>query len=122
MSRRYLILLLIIFGVSLYRIVVPESHPPSISPIEVARLLREGDAESRLALGEPLELSTASIYDLELIAGISDTMATRIMEKKGEILLQASLLPPERRWLALTLVHGIGPKKGAHLARFIAFN
>jgi hypothetical protein len=120
MARRYLLLILVIFGISLYRLLVPKGHPSSVPEVEVARLLREGDGESLLALGQPIPLSRASLYDLELIKGLSDRTAGRILERKGEILLQASLLPEGRKWEALTLVQGIGPKNGRRLSEFIA--
>jgi len=121
MAIRYVALMLVCLMVSAYRVFVPLARPPAAPAVEVARLLREGDAESLIALGQPIPLSRASIFDLELISGVSDRMASRILEKKGEILTQATILPPERKWLALTLVHGIGPKNGRKLARWIAF-
>lgn len=120
MAIRFVVLMLVCLAISLYRAMIPMERPEPVSPLEVARLLREGDAESLLALGRPIPLSQANIFDLELISGVSDTMASRIIEKKGEILTQASILPPDRKWLALTLVHGIGAKNGRKLARSIA--
>lgn len=119
MIARFAILSLALCTVSAVRVHTPEVYPRTPSPTEIARLLREGDGETRLALGEKLDLARASVFELELISGVSDRLAGRLIEQKGAIIAQASLLPPERRWVALTLVHGIGPKTAQKLSHDI---
>jgi hypothetical protein len=77
------------------------------------------DAESQLARGEPLPLETVTLLDLELIPGVSFTLATKILAAKGEIQTRAQLVAPPHRFRALEAVHGIGPKTALRLSRYL---
>ena len=77
------------------------------------------DAETLLALGERIDFSRASLFDLELIPGISDRLATLLMLKKGEIHLRSRFFAPRDRYQAFMIVRGIGPKTAEKLDLYL---
>ena len=82
----------------------------------------DGDSfESTLALNQPLKVDQVGIFELELISGISDTLANNILRKRADMLSLAATLLTEEKHAALELVHGIGPAKAKTLAKNLAF-
>ena len=77
------------------------------------------DAESRLALGGKMRFESAEIYELELVPGISDSLAQNILRKKAAILFEAERLPEEKQSKALELAHGVGEKRAESLLRYL---
>lgn len=78
------------------------------------------DSEQRIACGKKIALSQADRYSLELISGISNSFSTRILESKAEILGRARSLEEDKKYKALEIVHGIGPKTSEKFGKFIA--
>ncbi len=77
------------------------------------------DHESRYALGHELSFRKIGIAELELIPGVSDTLAQRLIGAKQEILYQAARLPRDQRWRALMLIHGVGKKTAIKLGSYL---
>ena len=74
------------------------------------------DPESRLAMGEKLPLRCADISSLELIKGISDTLAFELLERRYEIMraaLQGSHVE------AIQKAQGVGDKTAEKLLPYI---
>lgn len=74
------------------------------------------ELESRLAMGLPMPLACADASDLELLKGVSDTLAFELIKERQTILQAASRGSPSD---ALQLVHGVGPKTAEKLARYL---
>lgn len=91
-------------------------NPPLHSPLEEA----SPNAESRLAAGEKIPFSAAGVYELELIPGISDSLAFRLLEKKAAVLELAAQLPSGERSRALLIIHGVGDKTARHLIDYLS--
>lgn len=85
----------------------PELTLPELAPVAVS------PAEARLALGLKIPLKHADIYDLELIPGISDVLAQRLVKAKLQILIRSAYSQGASVEKALEVVHGIGEKKAA---------
>lgn len=70
--------------------------------------------ESRLAAGLRFSFATADLISLELIPGVSDTLATNLLARRGEIVRAAcqEAAPAE----AFELAHGVGPVMARTLA------
>lgn len=77
------------------------------------------NAEGRLAVGKKLDLCQVSVGDLELIKGISDTFAERLIEKRFEIYKAAKALPDKENHRAFEIIHGIGKSKAEKLKKYI---
>lgn len=75
------------------------------------------DAESRLACGFPLRIKEVTLYDLELIAGISDLLGNRLIERKSAIINKARNYHLKDKHKAFEIVHGIGEAKAKKLAK-----
>lgn len=118
MSSRYLALTLALLLATLGRMLCSTSPTPPGEEVR-EQLITGMDAESRLARGERIDLSAAGIYELLLIPGIGDTLAGRIVLAKGEVYAHTLLLPTERKYEALTAVHGIGPKGARAISRWL---
>lgn len=101
-----------------------------ISAREIARLIpceasarqqviyaRAGNTEARLAAGGRIDLSTAGLFDLSQLEGVSETQAKRLLASRAAVLRRAASLPAGRIEQAYMLVPGIGPKTAAKLAR-----
>ena len=80
------------------------------------------DAESKFALGHRLDLATVDVYALELIPGISDTLAFKMIAKRSEINETAQYLTPSARHRSLEIIHGIGKKTAQKLADYLEVN
>jgi len=74
------------------------------------------DPESRLAMGEKLPLECADISNLELIKGISDTLAHELLEKRYEI-MRAALKGPHME--AIKRARGVGEKTAERLLTYL---
>lgn len=74
------------------------------------------DPESRLAMGEKLPLACADISTLELIKGISDTLAFELLEKRYEIMRAAR---DGSHLEAIQRAHGVGKKTGEKLLKYL---
>lgn len=77
------------------------------------------DAESALSCSIRLSLETADLYDLELIGGISDTRAEKILHSRAVIRSLAGWLRSEHRHRAFEVVYGIGARTATLLAQQI---
>ena len=73
----------------------------------------------RLATGRKLDLCRAVVYELQLLPGISDALAFRIVEQQQAILRTAAELPRAGRYHALEIVHGIGRARAKKLGEFL---
>lgn len=82
-------------------------------------LIAMTDAESLLATGGKIALSTATPYELMLIPGISDIVADKIISARPAVLRSARHLPVQSQYRALTVVHGIGEKMAQKYERYI---
>jgi hypothetical protein len=74
------------------------------------------DPEGRLAMGYKLPLQCADVWSLELLKGISDTLAFEIMAKRFEI---ARSVRSEGEINALQHAHGIGEKTASKLLPYL---
>lgn len=74
------------------------------------------DPESRLAMGEKLPLACADISNLELIKGISDSLADELLEKRYEI-MRAAL--KESHLEAIKRARGVGEKTAVRLLTYL---
>lgn len=74
------------------------------------------ELESRLAMGLPIPLACADASDLELLNGVSDTLAFELIKERRSILLATSRSTPAD---ALQLVHGVGAKTAEKLVRYL---
>lgn len=92
--------------VTRYRSLLP---PPSLTSTQ--------DPESLLASGQKLAFQCADMWTLELIPGISDTLATELLKERSSILRAARHEAPE---VALQRARGVGSAKGRELSRFIS--
>jgi hypothetical protein len=77
----------------------------------------DADAETLLASGSRIKLACADISDLELVTGISDTLAHELLRKRATIIARARHAPYTE---ALTLARGVGEIKAKLLSRFIS--
>lgn len=68
-------------------------------------------------MGYPLPLACANVWSLELIKGISDTLALELIDKRREIVAAATREAPHS---ALQRAHGIGDKVANKLLRYIS--
>lgn len=87
----------------------------SVSPLPPFSHL--DDPESLLATGQQIPFACADMWSLELISGVSDTLADELLERRESILLAARHAPPD---VALQLARGVGATKGRELAKFIS--
>jgi hypothetical protein len=74
------------------------------------------DPESRLAMGTKLPLACADISSLELLKGVSDKLATELINSRSSILEKARTSSP---FEALQLAHGIGSRTSLSLLRYL---
>lgn len=117
MTWRYLGLSLIITVISL---AAQLSHLViRLEPVPQSWLTPPGheDPEGRLALGLKLSLACADMWSLELLKGVSDTLAFELLEKRDEI-LRASRKESESS--ALQRAHGVGEKKAQALLKHLS--
>ena len=77
------------------------------------------DPEGCLARGARLRLSKANMWALELIPGISDTLADNILTRRKYVRHVAPHLTEGTRHTALEVVHGLGPKSARKLGKYI---
>ena len=68
-------------------------------------------------MGYQLPLACANVWSLELIKGISDTLAFELIEKRREILIAATRESPES---AIQRAHGVGEKVAPKLLRYLS--
>lgn len=120
MNKRYealcLLLIVFLFLILMYQQaeLIGLKKLPSASPLLLS------DPESLIALNKRIPLQNADIYALELIPGISDTLAFRIIQQREEIIKAAGTYS-EKPYLAFTCVKGIGPKSAKVMDRYISF-
>ncbi len=105
-----------IFGIAfcILRALIPEP-PPKNAVVRAA----VDEAEDIFAYGHRISLKNATMYELELIPGVSDTLAKNILEDREKIIKKAITLPPKDRHTALELAHGIGVKTAKKLDRYL---
>ena len=80
------------------------------------------DAETKLAFGEKINLSTADIFELELLPGISDAMACTIQKNKVEIRRLADSAGIPAGTEVLTVIPRIGPQTAKKLKPYLAID
>lgn len=79
-------------------------------------ILTPTDPESQFAMGHHIPLACADLSTLELIPGVSDTLASSIMLMRPEILDHAARgASPRTSW---ELAHGVGPASAGRLDIF----
>lgn len=115
-SWRYSGLTLIIFLALLVAHSVRVFKRPEIVPPSWLTLPSHDDPESRLAMGEKLPLECADVSSLELIKGISDTLAFEILDKRYDIMRSAFT---GSHLEAIQRAHGIGEKTAKKLLMYI---
>ncbi len=94
---------------------------PGPTPDYRPESLMQGDLhETTLALGQKLKLSSVGLYELELINGVSDTLAQNILLSRVQVLNSARHAISYERAKSLELVHGIGEKTAKKLDSVIA--
>lgn len=119
MNRSYGAFYGVFFGaVSILAVVGRPSTKPQVAFFPPP-LIEFSDAESLLATGGKVVLSSATAYDLMLIPGISDIGADKILEAREAILKSARHLPIKSRYRALTVVHGIAEKTAVKYGGYI---
>jgi hypothetical protein len=74
------------------------------------------DPEGRLAIGYKLPLECANVWSLELIKGVSDTLAFELLDKRFDI-MRSALNDSHRE--AIQKAHGIGEKTGERLLEYL---
>ena len=75
------------------------------------------DAESLIARMETVPLACASLLDLELIPGVTDRVASSLIERREWMLSNAALIGEQA---VLEHVHGVGPALAHTLLSFIS--
>lgn len=117
MTWRYAGLSLLLLGIVVARVLCEKivAWRQSMSPIPPFTHL--DDPESLLATGQQMPFVCADMWSLELISGVSDTLATELLERRASILQAARHAPPE---VALQLARGVGAAKSRELAKFIS--
>ena len=86
-------------------------------PVEWLQLPKGADSETRLAMGHTISLESADMVDLELIPGISDTLAEELISDKDRLAELAKKIPKEE---ALETVKGIGEAKAKTIGRYLS--
>jgi hypothetical protein len=79
-------------------------------------ILTPTDPESQFAMGHHIPLACADLPTLELIPGVSDTLASSIMIMRPEILYHAA--QGESFLTSWELAHGVGPASARRLDNF----
>jgi hypothetical protein len=74
------------------------------------------DPEGRLAMGLKLSLACADMWSLELLKGVSDTLALELIEKRYEIMRTAFTGSQVE---AIKKAHGIGDKTAEKLLEYL---
>jgi len=117
MSWRYtglsLLILVAFLATRAPSLVVP---PPEIDPSWLIPPSHT-DPEGRLAMGQKLPIACADVWSLELIKGVSDTLALELIEKRFDI-MRAALNGSHQE--AIQKARGIGDKTGERLLQYLA--
>lgn len=92
---------------------------PQVSVEKYLKHSSDLDAESKLAAGIKINLSTADQYQLELIPQLNSPLAQDILAAKSEITLNAQSLNDKNQFRALLNIKGIGPKKAVLFTDFL---
>ena len=115
MKRRFrrlaLAILALLLGGSLFE------QLPRIREVYLAPASNPEDVESYYAQKLPYPLGKAGRYELEMIPGISNTLAARILERKDELLVQNDAHAPFQS--RLEEIKGIGPKGALRLLKYL---
>ena len=74
------------------------------------------DPEGRLAMGLKLPLECANVWSVELIKGVSDTLAFELLDKRFAIMLAAF---KGSQTEAIQKAHGIGEKTAEQLLKYL---
>ena len=85
----------------------------------IEELFTDTDAESLLACGQPVSYTRADMYQLELIPGISDTLAERLLSNRPEVQQEICSSAARPHSQALERIHGIGPVTATRLGRYL---
>jgi len=78
------------------------------------------DTESCFALGQQIDFSSASTYDLQLIPGISDARSAALLENRSGILEYSRANSGKEAYEGFTTVHGIGEKTAETLGKYLS--
>jgi hypothetical protein len=107
-----LLILLCFLTTRMYLLLSP---PPPIEPSWFIPPPHD-DPEGRLAMGFKLPLSCADVWSLELLKGVSDTLAFELVAKRYEIMRAALNESPAA---ALGKARGIGDTTAAKLLKYL---
>ena len=77
-------------------------------------------SEQQFALGHTIALSSADIYDLELIPKISDKLAYNILNEKERIISAEHNKNSKKKLSPLELAHGVGKKTASRLSFYLS--
>ena len=116
MIRDTIVLSVFLTTVPVFCSVLIEKQNPM--PIVVLQV-KADNAEGQLAIGRKFRFSSADMYDLELIPGVSDKTAARILDARTKVLERAATLPMNQRYHAFVLVHGVGQAIALKFDRYI---
>lgn len=109
MVRSYHALSILIIIVSALSFIFDGSTAlPQLSSDRIKDLAAHGDTESRFALGSKILLADATIFDLELISGIGDELAGKILEQRPHLMKLGVSTPCEHVYKIFEEVNGIG--------------
>ncbi len=120
MNRHYLSLcvVILIFLVLRYLVAGHISFPNP--PLSRPSVFQPQDSESLLARGKRLWLITADLYSLELLSGISDSLAHEIIKSKRDVSAHAVWKVKKAPDNPLEYVHGIGEKRAKKFSRYLS--
>ncbi len=76
-------------------------------------------AEQQFALGRRIDLSSADLFDLELIPGVSDVLANNIINKREQILAIEKDKIKKMNISPFELVHGVGKQTAKKLTKYL---
>lgn len=116
MSLRYRMLSIFLALTGLLRAVRLSAPPPSALPMDSRH-----STEEAFAFGEPISMWTADQWDLELIPGVSDRLAKRILADLPTLRAQADTLSGDMAWRSLLAVRGIGKVSAEKLRCYLDF-
>ena len=121
MNRSYNRFALLALLIALLRLVLGDGfdrdHTPQALP---ASPIVNLDAEGRLAAREKLALACADMSGLELISGVSDRLASELVNERKRIVSQAQAdLSHEE---AMQLAHGVGAATAKKLLKYLSLS
>jgi len=117
MTWRYAALALLLVSFVATRHILAAALSPMYRHIATSLTAPINDPESILAIGDMIPLQCADVASLELISGVSDSLALELINKRAAILSAARTLTTDE---ALQLAHGVGENTAKRLATLIS--